>query len=124
MALLFVDENFPSPTVEGLRRLGHDVVTVAEVALAGLGTPEEDVLAFADADRPRRTDTQSLTIPQPSQRGSASQRPGPLHRRYGRRVPRHPDRRGSIASRSSHWTAYSGHKSSSLMGNAGHSPLR
>ena len=50
MARLFADENFPKPTVEGLRRLGHDVLTVAEVDLAGLGIPDEEVLAFAHAD--------------------------------------------------------------------------
>ena len=37
MARLFADENFPNPTVEGLRQLGHDVLTVAEMGLAGLG---------------------------------------------------------------------------------------
>ncbi len=50
MARLFADENFPIPTVEALRRLGHDVTTVAEVDLAGLGIPDADVLAFAHAD--------------------------------------------------------------------------
>ncbi len=49
MARLFADENFPSPTVEALRQLGHDVLTIAEVGLAGLGTPDEQVLAFAQA---------------------------------------------------------------------------
>jgi hypothetical protein len=39
LALLFADENLPNPTVKALRRLGHDVVTVAEVDLAGLGIP-------------------------------------------------------------------------------------
>jgi hypothetical protein len=47
LALLFADENFPNPTVEALRQLGHDVVTVAEVGMAGLGIPDEDVLACA-----------------------------------------------------------------------------
>jgi predicted nuclease of predicted toxin-antitoxin system len=50
LARLFADENFPNPTVEGLRRLGHDVLTVAEAGLAGLGIPDEEVLAFAHAD--------------------------------------------------------------------------
>ena len=49
MALLFADENFPAPTVETLRQLGHDVLTVAEAGLAGLGIRDEDVLAFAHA---------------------------------------------------------------------------
>ena len=50
MARLFADENFPNPTVEALRRLGHDVLTVADVNLAGLAIPDEQVLAFAHAD--------------------------------------------------------------------------
>jgi hypothetical protein len=29
MALLYADENFPLPVVEGLRRLNHDVLTIA-----------------------------------------------------------------------------------------------
>jgi predicted nuclease of predicted toxin-antitoxin system len=49
LARLFADENFPNPTVEGLRQLGHDVLTVADVQLAGLGIPDEEVLAFAHA---------------------------------------------------------------------------
>ena len=49
MARLFADENFPNPTVEGLRQLGHDVLTVADVDLAGLGIPDEEVLVFAHA---------------------------------------------------------------------------
>jgi predicted nuclease of predicted toxin-antitoxin system len=51
LALLFADENFPGPTVETLRHLGHDVLTVAEAGLAGLGIRDEDVLAFAHARR-------------------------------------------------------------------------
>ena len=50
MARLFADENFPNPAVEGLRQLGHDVMTVAQADLAGLGIPDEEVLAFAHAD--------------------------------------------------------------------------
>ena len=50
MARLFADENFPNPTVEVLRQLGHDVLTVAESDLAGLGISDEEVLAFAHAD--------------------------------------------------------------------------
>jgi predicted nuclease of predicted toxin-antitoxin system len=50
LARLFADENFPNPTVVGLRQLGHDVLTVADVDLAGLGIPDEEVLAFAHAD--------------------------------------------------------------------------
>jgi len=50
LARLLADENFPNPAVEGLRQLGHDVLTAAELNLAGLGTPDEDLLAFAHAD--------------------------------------------------------------------------
>jgi predicted nuclease of predicted toxin-antitoxin system len=50
LARLFADENFPNPTVERLRQLGHDVLTVADVDLAGRGIPDEEVLAFAHAD--------------------------------------------------------------------------
>jgi Domain of unknown function (DUF5615) len=49
LAHLHSDEDFPGPTVEELRRLGHDVVTAAEVGRAGLGIPDDDVLAFAHA---------------------------------------------------------------------------
>lgn len=47
MARLYADENFPLPIVEFLRLAGHDVLTVAEAGKAGLGIPDEDVLAFA-----------------------------------------------------------------------------
>jgi predicted nuclease of predicted toxin-antitoxin system len=50
LARLFAVENFPLPTVERLRQLGHDIRTVAEVGLAGLSIPDEEVLAFAHAD--------------------------------------------------------------------------
>jgi putative acetyltransferase len=45
LARLYADENFPLPAVEGLRRLGHDVLTSREAALAGLAIPDEEVLA-------------------------------------------------------------------------------
>ena len=35
MARLYANENFPLPTVEELRRLGHDVLTVRETGQAG-----------------------------------------------------------------------------------------
>jgi hypothetical protein len=35
MARLYADENFPQPVVMGLRRLGHDVLTVQEAGKAG-----------------------------------------------------------------------------------------
>ena len=45
------DENFPYPTVEALRRLGHNVLTVGEAGQAGLGIADEELLPSA----PRRT---------------------------------------------------------------------
>jgi predicted nuclease of predicted toxin-antitoxin system len=50
LARLYADENFPKPAVDALRRLGHDVLTVAEAGHAGLGIPDEAVLVFAHAD--------------------------------------------------------------------------
>jgi len=47
MALLYANENFPLPTVEKLRELGHDVLTTYESGKAGQAIPDEDVLAFA-----------------------------------------------------------------------------
>jgi predicted nuclease of predicted toxin-antitoxin system len=47
MARIYADEQYPLPVVEFLRPLGHDVLTVQEAGKAGLGIPDEDVLAFA-----------------------------------------------------------------------------
>ena len=47
MASLYADENFPAPVVEGLRRLGHDALTVLESGRAEQAIPDADVLAFA-----------------------------------------------------------------------------
>jgi predicted nuclease of predicted toxin-antitoxin system len=47
VASLYADENFPRQVVEGLRRLGHDVLTCQEAGNAGRGVPDEEVLAFA-----------------------------------------------------------------------------
>ncbi len=47
MARLYAIENFPLPVVEGLRRLGHDVLTGLETGNAGRAVPDEDVLSFA-----------------------------------------------------------------------------
>src|SRR5262249_603515 len=43
--LLYADEDFDYPVVEGLRRLGHDVVTTQEDGRAGSQDP--DILARA-----------------------------------------------------------------------------
>jgi uncharacterized protein DUF5615 len=49
VARLFADENFPLPVVEGLRRLGHDVVTMQEAGSAGQAETDEAVLRLAIA---------------------------------------------------------------------------
>ena len=43
--LLYADEDFPFPTVQELRQLGHDVVTAQEDGRSA--TPDPDVLARA-----------------------------------------------------------------------------
>ena len=47
MALLFAEEDFPFPTVERLRELGHDVLTTHESGLANIGTDDPEILAEA-----------------------------------------------------------------------------
>jgi hypothetical protein len=49
LALLYADENFPYPTVEELRRLGHVVLTAQEAGQAGQGIGDDAVLAHATA---------------------------------------------------------------------------
>ena len=51
MARLYTNENFPLPTVEELRRLGHDVLTIHETGKAGLALADEDVLEFARTEQ-------------------------------------------------------------------------
>ena len=51
MALLYVDENFPQPAVEALRRLGHDVLTLLEAGRAGRRTSDETILSEAASQR-------------------------------------------------------------------------
>ena len=51
MARLFADENSPFPVVEALRRMGHDVVTVADAGKAGQALTDKAILAFAAADQ-------------------------------------------------------------------------
>jgi uncharacterized protein DUF5615 len=51
MARCYTNENVPLPTVEALRRLGHDVLTTAESGRAGQAIPDADVLAFAVAEQ-------------------------------------------------------------------------
>lgn len=48
MAHLYSNENFPFPTVEELRRRGHDVLTTLESGRAGQRIPDDQVLEFAN----------------------------------------------------------------------------
>ncbi|MGA7934071.1 MAG: DUF5615 family PIN-like protein [Kovacikia sp.] len=50
MARLYADEQYPSPVVEYLRILGHDVLTVQEAGRANQKIADPDVLAFATND--------------------------------------------------------------------------
>lgn len=50
MARMYADEDFPLEAVAELRRLGHDVVTVADRGRARQKVPDEQVLAAAVAD--------------------------------------------------------------------------
>lgn len=47
MLRLYVNENFPMPTVEELRRLGCDVLTTLEAGKAGQAISDEQVLEYA-----------------------------------------------------------------------------
>jgi uncharacterized protein DUF5615 len=51
VARLYANENFPLPVVIELRHLGHEVLTIAETGQAGQALPDEQVLAFAIAER-------------------------------------------------------------------------
>ena len=51
MARCYANENFPLPTVEVLRHVGHDVLTTADSGRAGQAIPDADVLAFAVAEQ-------------------------------------------------------------------------
>lgn len=51
MARLYANENFPSPVVEALRRLGHDVLTIQDTGRAGQAVPDTEVLAEARGNR-------------------------------------------------------------------------
>lgn len=47
MARLFADENFPLPTVESLRILGHTVATMRDVGKADHSLPDDKILVLA-----------------------------------------------------------------------------
>ncbi len=46
MARLYASENFPSPVVQGLQSLEHDVLTTLTAGNAGRAIPDEQVHAF------------------------------------------------------------------------------
>ena len=50
MARFYANENFPLPTVEALRRLGHDTLTTADSGKSGRAIADVEVLAFATAE--------------------------------------------------------------------------
>ncbi len=50
-ARLYSNENFPLPVVETLREMGHDVLTSRDAGRANEGIPDEEVLAFAIAEK-------------------------------------------------------------------------
>ena len=50
MARLLADENVPWPVVEALRRLGHEVLTLADQGQAGRALADRAVLQLAIAD--------------------------------------------------------------------------
>ena len=47
MARIYANENTSYRVVEALRALGHDVLTTRETGKAGVGVPDDEVLAFA-----------------------------------------------------------------------------
>lgn len=47
MASLYANENFPAAVVEGLRALGHDVLTTHEVGKSNQRIEDDAVLRFA-----------------------------------------------------------------------------
>lgn len=51
MARFYSNENLPIDLVEALRQLNHDVLTSYEAGRANQNIPDQEVLAFATADR-------------------------------------------------------------------------
>jgi len=49
MARFYSNENFPLPVVEGLRALGHDVLTSLDAGNANQAIPDAEVLAFSSS---------------------------------------------------------------------------
>lgn len=74
MARLYANENFPLPVVEGLRRLGHDVLTVLESGKAGIAETDEAVLAYACSKSRYTIDPQPQAFRPPARISSGSSR--------------------------------------------------
>ena len=51
MLRIYSNENFPVDVVQGLRELGHDVLTTHDAGRSGQRIPDEEVLAFAIAEK-------------------------------------------------------------------------
>lgn len=51
MARLYANENFPRPVVEGLRQLGHDVLTIQDAGGGEQTIPDAEVLMEASSNR-------------------------------------------------------------------------
>jgi predicted nuclease of predicted toxin-antitoxin system len=51
MARLYTNENMAHAVVDFLRNLNHDVLTAKEAGKANQGIPDEEVLAFAHAEK-------------------------------------------------------------------------
>lgn len=49
MPILLADEDFDHRVVRLLREVGHDIITLQDLGLAGLAIPDEQVLAIAIA---------------------------------------------------------------------------
>jgi uncharacterized protein DUF5615 len=62
---LYANENFPLPTVEALRQLGHDVQTSQDAGRANRKIPDEEVLEYAKmsaAELARKLDFQQTAL--------------------------------------------------------------
>jgi len=96
LARLYADENFPYPTVEALRRLGHDVLTAGEAGQAGLGIADEEVLSSAHMDGRAVLTHNRKHFRNLHKAGIPPQRSGPLHRGPGLRFPGGSGRPGVV----------------------------
>lgn len=51
MLRIYSNENFPIEVVNGLRALGYDILTTQDAGRSGQRIPDEEVLAFAIAEK-------------------------------------------------------------------------